>query len=239
MAETAVALIGSDSLLGREVRDIVATRGPAFSLRLIADDEAQAGILTRVGDEPALSEQLTSESVAGRPRRHPRRRRCKQRQSPRPRPGRPPSSISPEPPKSAPTPACAPPWWKPEDPDEGGGLIHVIAHPAAIALALFLRRLQANEPLRRAVIQVLVPASEHGATGVEELQQQTVSLLSFKSLPQGRLRCAGCSFNLLARYGERGAGPARRNPSCASNAIWPPCSPSPATERTRPCRRCA
>ena len=66
--------------------------------------------------------------------------------------------------------------------------VHVIAHPAAIALALFMRRLHANDPIRNAVIQIFAPASEHGAPGVHELQQQTVSLLSFKNLPKDDLR---------------------------------------------------
>jgi aspartate-semialdehyde dehydrogenase len=40
-----------------------------------------------------------------------------------------------------------------------------------------------------------------GAPVVHELQQQTVSLLSFKNLPKGVFD-AQLSFNLLARYGE-------------------------------------
>ena len=79
--------------------------------------------------------------------------------------------------------------------------VHVIAHPAAIALALFLRRLQAHDPIRRSVIQIFAPASEHGKAGVEELQQQTVSLLSFKSLPQ-KIFDAQLSFTMLAKYGD-------------------------------------
>jgi aspartate-semialdehyde dehydrogenase len=81
------------------------------------------------------------------------------------------------------------------------GNIHVIAHPAAIALALFLRRLQVNDPIARSVIHIYVPASEHGAAGVEELQQQTVSLLSFKSLPKS-IFDAQSSFSMLAQYGD-------------------------------------
>ena len=79
--------------------------------------------------------------------------------------------------------------------------VHVIAHPAAIALALFLRRLHANDPIRSSVIQIFAPASEHGTPGVDELQQQTVSLLSFKNLPKDVFDTQ-LSFNLLARYGE-------------------------------------
>jgi len=46
-----------------------------------------------------------------------------------------------------------------------------------------------------------VPASEHGAAGVEELQQQTISLLSFKPLPRA-IFDTQLGFNLLAQYGE-------------------------------------
>jgi aspartate-semialdehyde dehydrogenase len=80
----------------------------------------------------------------------------------------------------------------------------VIAHPAAIAIALFLRRLHRNDPIRRAVIQVFVPASEHGAPAVEELKEQTVSLLTFKNMPKAVFD-AQVSFNLLARFGEEAA----------------------------------
>lgn len=79
--------------------------------------------------------------------------------------------------------------------------VHVVAHPAAVALALFLSRLRkAAEPLR-AIVHVFEPASERGQRGIDELQQQTVSLLSFK--PQVKeVYDAQLSFNLLARFGE-------------------------------------
>jgi aspartate-semialdehyde dehydrogenase len=58
-----------------------------------------------------------------------------------------------------------------------------------------------NEPIQRAVVQIFAPASEHGTKGVTELQDQTVSLLSFKSLPKAVFDTQA-SFSLLARYGE-------------------------------------
>ena len=79
--------------------------------------------------------------------------------------------------------------------------------PAAIALALFLRRLHAHDAIRRSVIQIFAPASEHGTPGVEELQQQTVSLLSFKNLPHA-IFDAQLGFNLLAAVWRRGPAPA-------------------------------
>ncbi len=55
----------------------------------------------------------------------------------------------------------------------------VPAHPAALALALVLERLQAAAPVRFAAATVLEPASEFGRAAMDELHQQTVSLLSF------------------------------------------------------------
>ncbi len=56
-------------------------------------------------------------------------------------------------------------------------------------------------PVRRSVIQIFAPASEHGEAGVTELQQQTVSLLSFKNMPKA-IFDAQLSFAMLAQYGE-------------------------------------
>src|SRR5512144_1196723 len=60
-----VALIGSETLMGREIRDIVATSSPGFDLRLVASDDERAGTLTRLGDEPAVVEGLVPVSLAG------------------------------------------------------------------------------------------------------------------------------------------------------------------------------
>src|SRR6185369_8299645 len=65
------------------------------------------------------------------------------------------------------------PLVEPDDEEEievRDAAVHVIAHPAAIALALFLRRLHQNDPIHRSVIQIFAPASEYGAAAVEELQ---------------------------------------------------------------------
>jgi len=59
------ALVGSDSLLGREIRDIVGMNATGIQLRLIAEAEEEEGTLTRVGDEPAIAEMLNEESLDG------------------------------------------------------------------------------------------------------------------------------------------------------------------------------
>lgn len=77
----------------------------------------------------------------------------------------------------------------------------VPAHPAAIALGLLLGRLQQTAPLRGASATMLAPASEFGREAMDELHQQTVSLLSFQSIPRAAYD-AQAAYNLLPGFGE-------------------------------------
>ncbi len=74
-------------------------------------------------------------------------------------------------------------------------------HPAAILISSLLLRLAARFPLERAVAHVFEPVSEIGPRGIEELQKQTVNLLSFQKIPQGVFG-AQLAFNLLPRLGR-------------------------------------
>lgn len=77
----------------------------------------------------------------------------------------------------------------------------VPAHPAVIALALLLQRLQQAAPVRFAAATVLLPSSEFGKVAMDELHQQTVNLLNFQGLPKG-IYDAQAAFNLLGGMGE-------------------------------------
>jgi aspartate-semialdehyde dehydrogenase len=203
-----IALIGSDSLLGREVRDIVGTSAASFELRLVADTDEQPGALTRVGDEPTVVGTLDAASLldtsaiflAGSAESSRKALELLDHAG-----GAAIVDLTgaaedrPEARLRAPVV---------EDPEEEApdAPVHVIAHPAAIALALFLRRLHAQDPVRTAVIQIFAPASEHGAPGVEELQNQTISLLSFKPLPQAVFDTQ-LSFSVLPKYGDEAPVP--------------------------------
>ena len=198
-----VTLVGSDSLLGREIRDIVATSDLGLTLQLVGTDEGESGRLTRVGDEPAVVNELNADALAGA-------RVIVLAASPDS--SRRALEIVGDPPDAAivdltyaaeerPDARLRAPLVESEPGDVAEAAVHVIAHPAAIALALFLRRLHLDHPVQRSIIHILAPASEHGTPGVEELQQQTVSLLSFKSLPKA-IFDSQLSFNLLARYGD-------------------------------------
>jgi len=86
------------------------------------------------------------------------------------------------------------------------GAVQVIAHPAAIAMAMFLTRLSECAPLRRSIIHVFEPASERGQKGLDELQQQNVAVLSFQKLKTDVFDTQ-LAFAMLARYGEEATEP--------------------------------
>jgi aspartate-semialdehyde dehydrogenase len=78
----------------------------------------------------------------------------------------------------------------------------VVAHPAAVTLALLLLRARKAGAIRSAQATVFVPASEQGQKGMDELHQQTVNLLSFQSLPKD-IFDVQVAFNMVARYGQK------------------------------------
>jgi aspartate-semialdehyde dehydrogenase len=103
----------------------------------------------------------------------------------------------------------------------------VPAHPAALALALLMERLQQAAPVRFAAATVLEPASAFGRAAMDELHQQTVSLLSFQGLPRA-VYDAQAAYNLLSGLGESsminlGAEEARirRHYEALGDGRWP------------------
>jgi aspartate-semialdehyde dehydrogenase len=206
-----ISLVGSDTLLGREIRDIVTTSHDDMDLRLVADTEESEGSLTRVGDEPAIVGGLNAASLSGA--------RAVILAGSADSANKTVKLLEDETGttiidltgtlEDRPDARLRAPLVEAADGMEEGEYdspIQVIAHPAAIGLALFLRRLHSLEPIRASVIQIFAPASEHGTAGVEELQGQTVSLLSFKKLPQA-IFATQLGFTMVAKYGEEAKVP--------------------------------
>ena len=103
----------------------------------------------------------------------------------------------------------------------------VLAHPAALSLALVLERLQLAAPVRFAAATVLEPAGEFGRAAMDELHQQTVSLLSFQSIPRA-IYDTQVAYNLLSGLGESAkvsldaaAARIRRHYDALSAGRWP------------------
>jgi len=80
----------------------------------------------------------------------------------------------------------------------------VPATPAALALALILKQLNEIAEITFASATILLPASEFGKEGLDELHQQTVALLSFQTMPRA-IFDAQIAFNTLTSFGENGA----------------------------------
>jgi aspartate-semialdehyde dehydrogenase len=69
-------------------------------------------------------------------------------------------------------------------------------HPAAIVIALVLSSLHNTFGVQSAAVTVLEPASERGNAGVDELQEQTVNLLNFQQIGN-KVFNGQLAFNIL------------------------------------------
>lgn len=195
--------------MGREIRDLTTAASTPFALRLIAGEKEEAGTLTRVGEEAATIGELTALNLSGLRAVFLAGSAESSRKVLDMTADEPDTAIIDltDSGEELPDARLRAPMVEASAEDQNEDIeaaatmrVHVIAHPAAIALALFLRRLHARDAIARSVIQIFAPASEQGAEGVEELQQQTVSLLSFKPLPRAVFDTQA-AFNLLAQYG--------------------------------------
>jgi aspartate-semialdehyde dehydrogenase len=199
-----IAITGSESLLGREIRDIAASAGSGFDLRLIAGEDEHVGTLTQLGDEPAVVAGLEPGAFAGASAVILTGSVDSGREALKFAGEEPDAVIIDLTFAAEELPGARLRAPAVESEDIAGGRVHVIAHPAAIALAILIRRLQAHDPVRRSVVTVFAPASEQGTKGIQELQEQTLGMLSFKSIPK-TVFDEQLSFNVLARYGQKAA----------------------------------
>lgn len=92
------------------------------------------------------------------------------------------------------------PFLHPEPPGGDEPRRFIVPHAAAIVLLGVAARLEAVFSLRQMVANIFEPVSERGAAGLEELQEQTVRLLSFQDFPRAVFD-AQVAFNLLTQYG--------------------------------------
>lgn len=185
--------------MGRELRDVFSQGDLRFDLKLVAGEEEAAGKLTEEAGEASFLAELDAEALegaaavllAGSPESSRRALELA--------PGAAVIDLS-YATEHMPKARLRAPMVEPEG-AAARARVQVVAHPAAIAIALFLGRLHRAHPVRRAVIHVFEPASERGLRGVNELHQQTLSLFAFRGVPK-KVFDEQLSFNLLARYGE-------------------------------------
>ena len=204
-----VAIVGAATLKGKELKEVLEERSfPAVDMRLLDDDES-LGQLERVQDEVAIVQPVTPEQLKNVDftffasehnftRSHWKVARAAG------------SSIvdlsyALENEPSVPVRA---PWIERELSQQAQLNLDsnavMIAHPAAITLALLLLRARKAGAIRRAVATVFEPVSEQGRRGMDELHEQTVNLLSFQQMPTGVFD-SQVAFNMIGRYGPESA----------------------------------
>ncbi|HEY6293385.1 MAG TPA: hypothetical protein VI455_17680, partial [Terriglobia bacterium] len=88
------------------------------------------------------------------------------------------------------------------------------AHPATIVLSSLLLRLASQVEITTAVAQIFSPASQLGVRAIDELQRQTVNLLSFQKIPRAIFGFQ-LAFNLLPRL----TGSGSEGLSCLENRL--------------------
>jgi aspartate-semialdehyde dehydrogenase len=203
-----ISIVGGESLIGRELRDLMAEQHLPVRINLIGLDEG-ALTLTEQDGEPAIITPLDEENLLGSRivflagSTSSSRKALGMAAKPAAGPVLIDLTYSAE---DEPSARLRAPAVEPAAHPAPAGRLHVIAHPAAIALAMFLTRLSAKFKIRRSTAHIFEPASERGQKGLEELRRQTVNLLSLHSLPKD-VFAAQLGFNMLARYGSQAPEP--------------------------------
>ncbi len=198
-----IAIAGASSLRGKDLAELIQERSfPASDVRLI-DDDVVAGTLTEAGGEPAFIRAMAEDSFervefaffAGRPEftiRHWEQAA---------RAGATVVDLS----GAFVDLRESLPWIPALDgvlpPPEGTGNGKLFfSPPAATLVACTLAAAMGPLEAKRMAIVLLQPVSEHGQSGIEELESQTVNLLSFQPISQ-TVYDAQVAFNLLGRFG--------------------------------------
>jgi len=203
-----VAIAGASSLRGKELKQLLEDGSfPATEIRLL-DEDIAAGTLTEAGGEPVVIQTVDDDSFervrfaffAGTPAFAARHWEAAERagatvidlsggladvpSAQRWIPAL--DSLLPPAPAQTPGQATARLFLSPSAPT-------IVACSIAAALARF--------SVERLALVFFRPASERGQAGVEELESQTVNLLSFQPIAR-EVFDAQVAFNLLDRYGE-------------------------------------
>ena len=202
-SQPTVAVVGGESLLGKEVRELLESSDLGANIKLVAADEEDASIITRGEDEPLLISSLAAADLgeariailAGSRESSRKAYERIRKASPAPVVIDVSGGLEDRPETRLRAPMVEPPGHR------VSSAVQEIAHPAAIALALFLTQLQKAGTVRRAVVNIFEPVSERGQAGIDELQKQTVGLLSFKPLAKDVFDTQ-VSFNMLPQYGS-------------------------------------
>jgi aspartate-semialdehyde dehydrogenase len=196
-----ITIVGASSPRGKELRDVLEEHSFSSSRFRLFDEDIAVGTLTRTGDEPAIIEAVDEESFVGANlvffsgRAEMAGRHAGQALSA----GATVIDLSEDPGLED-----AVPWipaldaliGRPQGIERGLLRSPSAASIVAASLAAAFDRFRPS----RLVMVFLRPVSERGQEGIDELEQQTVKLLSFQPVSEGVFG-AQVAFNLLDGYG--------------------------------------
>ena len=190
---TNIAIVGSTSLLGKELRQMLEDRGAPLGRLALLETEEYAGLLQEFAGDIRITQVISPESLEDIDIAF--------------------FTCSPEIMQSYVASGA-------KFPDltidltqtgqtgilflhgiSGAGVLrrkgyYVNPHPAAIVLGRVLADLHNKFVVQAAAVTVLEPASERGNAGVDELQEQTVNLLNFQQV-ENKVFEAQLAFNIL------------------------------------------
>lgn len=203
-ATTRVAIVGASSIAGKELAESLAESPLAAARTALLDEEGVAGQIAATGDDISVVQKVDADSFDGvdfvffagaaeETLRHWRAAR---------QAGAAIIDLTGAL-EAEPDVVVRAPWVLPA---EAARLdlttaVVVSAHPATLMLLAVSERLSTRLAARSIAATVFEPASAHGQAAMDELHQQTVSLLSFQGLPRAQFD-AQTAFNLLAVPGE-------------------------------------
>jgi aspartate-semialdehyde dehydrogenase len=192
-------LVGGETLLGEEVRAVVSERSLPVTLRLCGPDQSQ--VLTEQDGEAAVMEPLTADILASArvvllAGSHEQVLTMAHELKDAPVIVDLTGEL-----ERLPESQLRAPLFEASGFAAKRDAPQVIAHPAALALARFTSLVHRHSAIRRLVVTILEPVSSQGRAGIDELHQQTVSLLSFQNMPKAVFDTQ-VSFNLLPRFGD-------------------------------------
>src|SRR5437867_6181903 len=188
-----IAIVGSTSLLGKELRQMLDDRSVAVSRLAMLETEAYAGLLQEFAGDIRITQVISPQALddidiaffTGSPEIMQ-------------------SYLA----SGAPFPELTIDLTQTGQTGilflhgiSGAGVLrrkgyYVNPHPAAIVLGRVLSDLHNKFAVQSAAVTVLEPASERGNAGVDELQEQTVSLLNFQTV-ENKIFRGQLAFNIL------------------------------------------
>lgn len=201
-----IAIVGGESLLGSEIREVLSSEWERAKIHLIGADEEETGRIVGQADEPLLITPLEKTRLADADLVMLAGSQASSRKAWQL------LADSPSTPvvdvtrtlEDVPSALVLAPGFARQDAKDSWPVI--VAHPASVALACFFRRIETRFAVKRSVAEIFEPASERGRAGVDELHKQTVNLFSFQKLPQN-VYDTQVAFAMLARYGEESSPP--------------------------------